>query len=153
MCGFGGDNFRRASQTVKRHENSQCHRDASDVYFRHLNRNDIASLIPQWLQTAKSSSRDKVKKNREVLNRIIDIVKYISQANLRLKLQILFILFQMIKQPIILCAFDCTTDAGNISSRFLRVLSYPFNGKFAIGLSPFPLGEFFRQQEFGNVIG
>ena len=74
VCGFGGDNFRRASQTVKRHENSQCHRDASDMYFRDLNRNDIASLIPQWLQTAKSSSRDKVKKNREVLHRIIEEV-------------------------------------------------------------------------------
>ena len=33
-----------------------------------------------------------------------------------------------------LCAFDCTTDAGNISSRFLCLLPYPFNGKFAIGL-------------------
>ena len=33
-----------------------------------------------------------------------------------------------------LCAFDCTTDAGNISSRFLCLLLYPFNGKFAIVL-------------------
>lgn len=36
VCRLGGDNFRRASQTVKRHESSQHHRDASDVYFRHL---------------------------------------------------------------------------------------------------------------------
>ena len=54
--------------------------------------------------------------------------------NLRLKRRILFILFQIIKEPSNLCAFDCTTDAGNISSRFSCLLPYPFNGKFAIGL-------------------
>ena len=45
-----------------------------------------------------------------------------------------FCLYQIIKEPSILCAFDCTTNAGNISSRFLCLLPYPFDCKFAIGL-------------------
>ena len=82
VCGLGGDNFRRASITVKRHESSQHHRDASDVYFRHLQGKDIVSLTPQWMQVAKRSSREKVEQNRQVLNRVIDIIKLIASQGL-----------------------------------------------------------------------
>lgn len=76
--GLGDDNFRRASQIVKRHEYSLVHRDASDVYFRDLYGQDIISLTPQWTDATNRLSRQRVERNRQVLDRIIDIIKLIA---------------------------------------------------------------------------
>ena len=78
VLGVGKENYRRASQLVKRHEASQHHTAASDCYFRNLQRNDITSLIPSWKDKADSDARRKVEHNRQILARIIDIIKFIA---------------------------------------------------------------------------
>ena len=82
MLGVAKENYRCASQLVKRHEASQRHTAASDCYFRNLQRNDITSLIPSWKDKADSDARRKVEHNRQILARIIDIIKFIAGQGL-----------------------------------------------------------------------
>lgn len=78
----GLGDFRRASQIVKRHEESQLHRDASDGYFRDLHRKDILSLVPQMSESSNRLSNRKVERNRQILDRVIDIIKLIASQGL-----------------------------------------------------------------------
>ena len=48
VLGIGEGNFCRASQLVKRHEVTELHKDASDMYFQHLCVRDIRSFIQFW---------------------------------------------------------------------------------------------------------
>jgi hypothetical protein len=82
VLGFGEDNFRRASQCVKRHEVTQSHVDASDCYFRNLAQRDIVSLMPGWKADSEAAARKKVFHNRQVLDRIIDVIKVIVAQGL-----------------------------------------------------------------------
>ena len=45
------------------------------------------------------------------------------------KRRTLFVSFQIVKDPMFFCAFDCATDTGNVSQRCDFVLSYPLSSK------------------------
>ena len=75
VVGLGDENFRRASQLVRGHESSQLHCEASDTYFRNIQGKGILFLAAGWKTASDKLSRQKVEKNSQILNRIIDIIK------------------------------------------------------------------------------
>ena len=82
VSGLGEENFRRASQLVKRHESSQVHKDASDAYFTMLHGSGIISFTSHANKLATKASRARVEKNRQIVSRIIDIIKFIAGQGL-----------------------------------------------------------------------
>lgn len=67
------------SQRVEEHERSNMHRGCAEAYFLRASKSDIASLLhgPQIV-----AHRDQVRKRRQVLERVVDVVKFIGKRGL-----------------------------------------------------------------------
>lgn len=68
----GMTDWRHVHQRVEEHEKSHMHRSCAESYFLMANRADINSLLSC---NQMSVHREQARKRRQVLKRVIDIVK------------------------------------------------------------------------------
>ncbi|XP_034062116.1 uncharacterized protein LOC117539872 [Gymnodraco acuticeps] len=75
----GMTNFTHIHQRVEEHEQSHAHRGCAEAYFLRFSKNTIQDLLmgPQM-----SRHREEVRRKRQVLERIIDVLKLIGQRGL-----------------------------------------------------------------------
>ena len=75
----GMQDWKHTSQRVEEHERNIMHRGCAKAYFLRASKSDVASLLhgPQI-----AAHRDQVRKRRQVLERIIDVVKFIGKRGL-----------------------------------------------------------------------
>ena len=75
----GTQDWKHVSQRVEEHERSNMHRLCAEAYLLRASKADIASLLhgPQV-----AAHRDQVRKRRQVLERVVDIVKVIGKRGL-----------------------------------------------------------------------
>lgn len=66
-------------QRIGEHEQSKMHRDSADAYFLLANRADVKGLLAG---NQMCSCHEQVKKKRQVMERIMDVVKVIRKCGL-----------------------------------------------------------------------
>ena len=75
----GMQDWNHISQGVEEHERTIMHRMCAEAYFLRASKSDIASLLHGSQVVAH---RDQVKKKRQVLERVVDVVKFIGKRGL-----------------------------------------------------------------------
>jgi len=75
----GMQDWNHISQRVEEHERSNIHRGCAEAYCLRASKSDIASLLygPQIV-----AHRDQVRKKRQVLERVVDVIKFIGKRGL-----------------------------------------------------------------------
>ncbi|KAL1251688.1 hypothetical protein QQF64_019484 [Cirrhinus molitorella] len=71
--------WKHAHQRVQEHERSSIHRESAEAFFLKVNKADIHTLLTDKQMTVH---RDQVRKRRQVLERVIDVVKVIGKCGL-----------------------------------------------------------------------
>lgn len=71
--------WKHVHQRIEEHEKSKIHRDSADAYFLLAKRADIKSLLAD---KQMSLHHEQVKKKRQVMERIIDVIKVICKCGL-----------------------------------------------------------------------
>jgi len=75
----GMKTWKHVHQRIEEHEKSKIHRDSADAYFLLAKRADIKSLLAG---KQMSSHHEQVKKKRQVMECIIDVIKVIGKCGL-----------------------------------------------------------------------
>jgi len=75
---YGLSDWKHIYQCISEHENSKIYNQCYEVYFMHSQQRDVGSLL---MCNQMSQQRKEVKKNRQVLERIIDVCKLIGKHN------------------------------------------------------------------------
>ncbi|XP_034084713.1 uncharacterized protein LOC117554399 [Gymnodraco acuticeps] len=75
----GMQDWNHISQRVEEYERTIMHRMCAEAYFLRASKSDIASLLHGSQVVAH---RDQVKKKRQVLERVVDVVKFIGKRGL-----------------------------------------------------------------------
>lgn len=78
----GMSDWKHVYQRISEHEASKCHIQSSDAYFMHVQQKNIESLL---FVDQKRVQREEVKKNRAVLDRIIEVIKVIGKRGLSIR--------------------------------------------------------------------
>jgi hypothetical protein len=76
----GMKGWKHVHEPVEEHEKSIMHKDCAEAYFLWASKADIQNLITNNMMFA---NREQIRMRREVLERIIDIVKVIGKRELR----------------------------------------------------------------------
>ncbi len=71
--------WKHAHQRVQEHERSNIHRESAEAFFFRVNKAEIHTLLTDKQITVH---RDQVRKRRQVLERVIDVVKVIGKCGL-----------------------------------------------------------------------
>lgn len=75
----GMKDWRHIHQRIEEHEKSKCHNESAEAHFLSMNKSDIGSLL---FTRQKNLQKEKIRTNRQVLERIIDVVKVIGKRGL-----------------------------------------------------------------------
>ena len=75
----GMEDWRHIGQRIKEHESLGAHRDAAYAYLSRANRSNIPELLDG---NQMSLAREQVRQRRQILERVIDIVKVIGKRGL-----------------------------------------------------------------------
>ncbi|XP_025194264.1 uncharacterized protein LOC112593893 [Melanaphis sacchari] len=78
----GMSDWKHVYQRISEHEASKCHMQCSEAYFMHVKQKNIGNLL---LNDQKRIQREEVKKNRAVLERIIEVIKVIGKRGLSIR--------------------------------------------------------------------
>ncbi|KAL4097464.1 hypothetical protein QTP88_022246 [Uroleucon formosanum] len=78
----GLNDRRHVHQRIKEHENSKNHNFCSEAYFLHFHKKDIGNLL---FVNQNRLQREEVKKRRQVLDRIINVIKLIGKCGLSIR--------------------------------------------------------------------
>lgn len=78
----GMSDWKHVYQRISEHEASKCHMQCSEAYFMHVQQKNIENLL---LVDQKRIQREEVKKNRAVLERIIEVIKVIGKRGLSIR--------------------------------------------------------------------
>eukprot|EP00102_Acyrthosiphon_pisum_P019919 XP_016657129.1 PREDICTED: zinc finger MYM-type protein 1-like [Acyrthosiphon pisum] len=78
----GLNDWRHVHQRIKEHENSKNHNFCSEAYFLHFQKKDIGNLL---FVNQNRLQREEVKKCRQVLDRIINVIKLIGKCGLSIR--------------------------------------------------------------------
>lgn len=78
----GMSDWKHVYQRISEHEASKCHMQCSEAYFMHVQQKNIGNLL---LVDQKRIQREEVKKNRAVLERIIEVIKVIGKRGLSIR--------------------------------------------------------------------
>lgn len=76
---LGMSTWTHVYQRIKEHENSKCHNRCTEAYFLNHNKKNIDFLL---FSNQLSKRKETVKKNRQILERVIDAVKLIGKRGL-----------------------------------------------------------------------
>lgn len=79
---IGFNDWRHVHQRMKEHESSKNHDRCSEAYFIHIQKKDIGNLL---FVNQKRLQREEVKKCRQVLDRIINVIKLIGKRGLSIR--------------------------------------------------------------------
>lgn len=71
--------WKHVHQRIEEHERNQVHRDSAEAYFMKASQADIASLLGG---KQISLHRDQVRKKRQVMDRVIEVIKVIGKCGL-----------------------------------------------------------------------
>lgn len=71
--------WKHIHQRIEEHEKSETHRDSADDYFLKIQKADVKSLLTG---NQMSLHAEQVKKKRQVMERIVDVVKVIGKCGL-----------------------------------------------------------------------
>lgn len=69
-------------QRISEHENSKVHNQCCEAYFMNIQKRDVGNLL---LENQMCQRREEVKKNRQVLERIIEVCKVIGKRGLSVR--------------------------------------------------------------------
>uniref|UniRef100_A0A671TTT5 Uncharacterized protein n=1 Tax=Sparus aurata TaxID=8175 RepID=A0A671TTT5_SPAAU len=75
----GMKTWKHVHQRIEEHEKSKIHRDSADAYFLLAQRADVKSLLAG---KQMSLHHEQVKKKRQVMERIVDVIKVIGKCGL-----------------------------------------------------------------------
>lgn len=78
----GLNDWRHVHQRIKEHENSKNHNFCSEAYLLHFQKKDIGNLL---FVNQNRLQREEVKKCRQVLDRIINVIKLIGKCGLSIR--------------------------------------------------------------------
>lgn len=66
-------------QSIERHENLLCHKSSSEAYFLRRNNSNVENLL---FSAQIKVRREQVRKRRDVMERIVDVIKVIGKRGL-----------------------------------------------------------------------
>jgi len=66
--------WKHIHQRIVEHEKSKTHRDSADAYFLNVQKADVKSLLTSNQMSLRA---EQVKKKRQVMERLVDVVKVI----------------------------------------------------------------------------
>lgn len=73
----GMKDWKHIHQRIVEHEKSKTHRDSADAYFLKIQKADVKSLLTGNQMSLRA---EQVKKKRQVMERIVDVVKVIGKC-------------------------------------------------------------------------
>lgn len=79
---YGMCNWKHIYQRISEHENSKAHNQCCEAYFMHIQKRDVGFLL---MENQMHQQREEVKKNRQVLDRIIEVCKVIGKRGLSVR--------------------------------------------------------------------
>ncbi len=71
--------WKHVHQRIEEHEKSKMHRDYAEAYFLRASKSNIEGLL---MESQLSVHREQVRRRRQVLERIIDVIKVIGKRGL-----------------------------------------------------------------------
>lgn len=80
VCGM--TDWKHIYQRITEHENSKSHVQCCEAYFMHCHQKDIGSLLNS---NQMHLHREEVKRNRQILERIIEVIKIIGKRGLSVR--------------------------------------------------------------------
>lgn len=105
-------------QRIKKHEGSKMHAHCTEAYFLYLHEKDINTILfPKQTIIRK----DQIKKKRQILERVIDIVKLIGKRGLS---------FRGTKCEAAYTLDDPKLDHGNFLELIILISKYGIKGTF-----------------------
>ncbi|KAL4119802.1 hypothetical protein QTP88_012569 [Uroleucon formosanum] len=79
---YGMCDWKHICQRISEHENSKAHNQCCEAYFMHIQKRDVGFLL---MENQMHQQREEVKKNRQVLDRIIEVCKVIGKRGLSVR--------------------------------------------------------------------